>query len=189
MKKSILLILASLLLCQCGNQTHDEYRGRIARKLPSDEENEAIRTLNNGEPDLENFTYLRYYNYRFDFSIDYPSFLTPGTPPENGDGLDFAFGKDYEMVVYGGLNAYEITWPEIFESDKKESDTYSVLKDNWYVLSGVDEDGNVYYRKSILHDNIIYTVIFSYPQSRKEAFDSIVKHVLESFAIPEVGVC
>lgn len=142
------------------------------------------------------FRYETYYNARWGFSIDYPSFMTLDPAPTNGDGQIFRHG-DAEMRVYGGFDMTEdnISPKEIvkrdFEGHKTKTDTYTLLKNNYYVLSGIGEDGKIYYMKRILHTKaatVWYTYLITYPVEEKEFYDPIIKHCLKSFDITSGGI-
>lgn len=145
---------------------------------------------------MTNVKYETYYNDRFGFLIDYPSFMTLDPPPTNSDGQIFRHGN-VEMRAYGRFDMTEddITKEEIvkreFEASKKKTDTNTLLKDNYYVVSGVDKDGMIYYMKRILHTKaatVWYTYLITYPADEKEFYDPIIKHCLESFDITVDGI-
>lgn len=142
------------------------------------------------------FRYETYYNARWGFSIDYPSFMTLDPAPTNGDGQIFRHG-DAEMRVYGGFDMTEdnISPKEIvkrdFEGHKTKTDTYTLRKNNYYVLSGIGEDGKIYYMKRVLHTKaatVWYTYLITYPVEEKEFYDPIIKHCLKSFDITSGGI-
>ena len=53
--------------------------------------------------------YIHCHNERFDFELDYPSFMTMDPPPENGDGIS-CHGKGLELTATGGL---DMTWMDL----------------------------------------------------------------------------
>lgn len=133
--------------------------------------------------DLRNVSYEEYYNPRFDFSVSYPSFFKRKYEAANQDGCEFEFGNNYSMRVYGMNNVLEKTIKELFKDSKKSTDTYSTSKDNWFIVSGVNEQGNIYYRKTILEDEVEYVVELVYPQAKKTEYDAVVKKVISSFQV------
>jgi len=48
-------------------------------------------------------SYEHYYNERFGFSLDYPSYMTVDAPPENGDGIRCSY-NGMEVTAYGMLD-------------------------------------------------------------------------------------
>lgn len=156
--------------------------------------NDKAKTIESDS--LTNVKYETYYNDRFGFLIDYPSFMTLDPPPTNSDGQIFRHGN-VEMRAYGGFDMTEddITKEEIvkreFEASKRETDTYTLLKDNYYVVSGVDKDGMKYFMKRTLHTNaatVWYTYYIKFPVDEKGFYYSIILHCLESFDITVDGI-
>jgi hypothetical protein len=136
--------------------------------------------------------YKRYVNPRFQYRIDYPSFLTPGREPENGDGLRFksADGKT-ELIVYGQsayatVNGEAWTIPSLLAdalaSRKRDGDkvTYKKQGKDWFVLSGYS-GSKIFYSKTIIHDDNVKCFELRYPTANKVAFDPIVGHLVGSF--------
>ena len=87
------------------------------------------------------------------------------------------------MKAYGMNYVSERTVKELFEDSKRSTDTYSTFKDNWFVFSGVNEQGNIYYRKTIIENNVEYVVELVYPQAKKAEYDVVVKKVINSFQV------
>lgn len=135
--------------------------------------------------DLEHVSYQGYYNPRFDFSVSYPTFFVRKYEAANQDGCEFEYGNNYSMKAYGMNNVLEKTIKELFKDSKSSKDTYSTCKDNWFVLSGINEQGNIYYRKTMLANDIEYTVELIYPQEKKEQYDAVVQKVVNSFKVPK----
>lgn len=131
----------------------------------------------------KNFVYEHYYNDRFGFEFDYPSFFLVRTASENGDGCNFAY-LDYEIVSYGEFNVLDYTMEEIINESKEGMVTYSDVKSRWGVVSGIDDDERIYYIKQYLAEDVIYTLIIRYPQNQKSKFDHILKIILDSYSFP-----
>ncbi len=55
--------------------------------------------------------------------------------------------------------------------------------DNWYEVSGTDEEGTILYRKTILTNDIEHTVNLIYPKAKKQLYDEIVEKVTKSFNV------
>ena len=133
--------------------------------------------------DLGSVSYVDYYNPRFDFSVSYPTFFVRKYEAANQDGCEFLYGDNYLMKAYGMNCVSERTVKELFEDSKRSTDTYSTFKDNWFVLSGVNEQGNIYYRKTIIENKVEYVVELVYPQAKKAEYDAVVKKVISSFQV------
>ncbi|SEW52177.1 hypothetical protein [Chitinophaga arvensicola] len=76
-----------------------------------------------------------------------------------------------------------------FQSDynrnlKSEKDiVYSVIKPNWYVISGHEKDGidYIFYQKSILKNDTQYHLRIRYPENEKARMDTILGKISASF--------
>ena len=135
---------------------------------------------------INNISYKTYKNERFLFSIDFPSDFVVGEMPQNGDGRRFS-GKSAELVVSGNWvledihgnieNYYKMT------KEWKHSVTYERLTNNWFVLSGFDEDGKIYYSKTIYkkyddnEDMIAITATLTYDASENAYYGKIINHI------------
>ncbi len=126
-----------------------------------------------------------YVNDRFGSTADIPAGWQAGTPPENGDGLEFTSpdGKA-TLIVSGGLNV----WDRLDEAfaifatpGEGETITYRHQDRRSIVVSGTRAD-HIFYRKSILscHGTVWNSIALDYPAAQKQAFDQIVGHVAAS---------
>lgn len=67
---------------------------------------------------------------------------------------------------------------------KSEKDVvYSVIKPNWYVISGHEEDGIefIFYLKSIIKNDTKYNLRIRYPKNQKARMDAILGKIAASF--------
>ncbi len=143
MKKTV-LFLTVLFLTSCQNQVN----------TPPGNTTSVISPHNS----WSGVSYMTYYNERFGYKIDYPSVLKVTNAPENDDGRTFSYGG-LTITVFGSYNALFTTVQEQFKENQKPTDTYKVVKSNWFVRSGIDSKGFVYYEKSILKNDTWYTVV------------------------------
>ena len=178
MKKAVntFLILATGLLFACSNNPSSN---DVTEPDPKTKQ----ETITPSQP--QQINYDTYVNQRYDYAIDYPTFLTPQPEAYNGDGRVFTNG-DEEMKVYAMYNVLEQSiqdLKEFYESSIDGSIDYSVQKENWFILSGTNSDGNLYYMKTILTDDTEYTVQFTYPKKKKELYNVIVETVSKSFDV------
>ena len=133
--------------------------------------------------DLNNVTYDDYCNSRFDFCVSYPVFFKRKFEAYNQDGCEFLYGNNYSLRVYGMHNVMEKTLEELFEDTKSRTDTYTASKDNWFVVSGINEQGNIYYKKTILKNDVEYSVELVYPKAIKSEYNDVLKKVINSFRV------
>lgn len=59
--------------------------------------------------------------------------------------------------------------------------TYKVKKENWFVISGINEDNNIFYNKSIIKNGIQFHLRITYPEKDKTYMDKILSKISNSF--------
>ena len=129
--------------------------------------------------------YATYTNARFGYVIKYPpKLLRPQGESVNQDGQRF-ISPDGEAVlaVWGAYNTLEESLQDNFQAAARESGgliTYQVLKDDWFVLSGV-KDGSIFYQKTLYHRDTFKTFVFTYPESQRQLYDGIIEVMVKSF--------
>jgi hypothetical protein len=134
--------------------------------------------------------YSTYTNPRFAYSIEYPAdLLTPSKiKDESNSGETFySKNKEIEMRVWGEYYASDQTWEEWYKSDLDQigtASTYTVLKDGWYVISGL-KNGKIFYKKTLRRKlkeiDVLYTVTIEYPTTERAKFDAAVARIAKSF--------
>lgn len=178
MKKALIVILALAIgMASCSNNNS---KTKEATKPSTSSEK-----LDTKSPTNDAISYDTYTNPRFGFSIMYPTFLSPQPEPENGDGRIFK-GENEEMSVFASYNVLDDSIEKLFKECKSNyigTVSYAVQKDNWFVVSGTDEEGTILYRKTILTNDIEYTVNLIYPKAKKQLYDGIVEKVTKSFNV------
>lgn len=126
-------------------------------------------------------TLKRYYNSRFGYSISYPSSFNNIRESDNNDGCRFSKDDYTYLSVSGMYNALHETIEDRYNEYKAKSSVYSILKDNWFVVSGYTENGNIYYLKTVLKDDIFMTAILYYPDSENEFYSKIIPKIFTNF--------
>lgn len=128
----------------------------------------------------------RYANSKYEYSIKYPSSFSPQGEADAGDGQVFlAPDGQGEMRVYAGYNVFGTSigkrYQESLEAVGKKP-TYSVLRPDWFVVSGL-KDGKIYYEKTQLRRDAYFTVSFTYDPAARELFDPLIGDILKSWKI------
>jgi hypothetical protein len=126
---------------------------------------------------------VTYCNERFGFCVERPADFTALPAPENGDGRGFVSpdGKA-EYVAFGGLAVEELNFTLADEyriAQEGVTVTYKVLKKDWFVLSGKDTDGSIFYqktvRKTITYNGeptaVYWTVELKYPADLQSIYE------------------
>jgi hypothetical protein len=126
-----------------------------------------------------------YVNDRFGSTAEIPATWHAGTPPENGDGLEFTSPDGQASIIVSGMLNIDDTIDAAFASREEPGDgetiTYRHRDKRGLVVSGTKGD-RIFYRKSILscHDQVWNSVSIEYPAAQKKAFDPIVAEVARS---------
>ena len=58
---------------------------------------------------------------------------------------------------------------------------YKVKKNNWFVISGVNEDKNIFYNKSIIKNGVQFHLRITYPEKHKTYMNKILSKISNSF--------
>ncbi len=125
--------------------------------------------------------YNVYHNDRFGFCVLYPVEFKKGLAPTNNDGRSFSDRQNNRILAYGGLVVYEDALKQEYEMAQKDKKvTYKVRSKNAFVVSGFDQ-GRIFYQKTILRKEQLFTVYFNYLASEKKLFDAIIKRVTKTF--------
>lgn len=126
-------------------------------------------------------TLKRYYNSRFGYSILYPSSFSNLRESDNSDGCRFSKDNHSYLSVSGMYNGLNETIEDKYNKYKAKSPVYSRLKGNWFVVSDYTENGDIYYLKTVLKDDIFMTAILYYPESEKEFYSKIIPKIFTNF--------
>ena len=129
-----------------------------------------------------------YSNGRFGFTLVYPgSIFRQKILSDNGDGIIlYNQDKSLELRAYGSWYAEsisdsyhdELQWAK--ESNKRV--TYKVLKKNWYVLSGInDQKQTIFYQKSYFKEGKSSSFRLVYPIRDKKKYDSLISTISKNF--------
>ena len=108
---------------------------------------------------------------------------------DNGDGQKFVSkNADASLIVYGSNNALNQSLQDLYLEESRGGTyenpakvvTYRILKNNWFVVSGYNSR-KVFYQKTILNKNQFKSFYFEYPESKKNIYDLIIRHIASSF--------
>lgn len=137
--------------------------------------------------------YATYHNARFGYSIAYPqTLLLPQGEADNGDGQVFtSLAGDASLRVYG--TNFDKSSPDLYpniedafhEAASEKTGkviTYKLLKDNWFVVSGLI-DNKIFYQKTVYGKQQTCTLYLEYPKNQQKTYDAITKHIANSLKI------
>lgn len=144
-----------------------------------------------GVTEIEEIDYIRsqlhkaqynyYYNNRYNYAILYPSCFIQQEEPTNGDGCKFYMNDEIYLLVYAYYNTLNETLIDIFYENDISSVEYSKLNNNWFVISDYTKDGNIYYQKTVLKDDILMNAILYYPPEYRNDFKEIIQSIFSKF--------
>lgn len=137
----------------------------------------------------ERLTYKDYYNNRYKFSIKYPDNLIKGEESTNGDGITFTNENgNVKLIVFGSNNIFDTTAKSAYEDTLKEikNVAYKKQSENWYVISWV-KNNKIIYKKEVVGDGSINTLIFEYPLTEKKLYDEFLQNLDSYFKTPGIG--
>lgn len=142
------------------------------------EELVVMKNTSNAPINADDVTYMEYSNRRFGFSVSYPDFLKPQAASDNQDGRVFKQDSQTYMTAYGCYNINDETISELYHNARQSSDTYHACGNDWFVVSGNNSDGTIYYKRSVLSNDVIYTICFNYKPSESDLFNKIIPIVI-----------
>jgi hypothetical protein len=135
-------------------------------------------------------------NNRWGFSLSYPGSLIPEPVPANGGGRRYhsadqevslvAFGSHTHPDVFGEtLNGF---WKKEL-ADRGDTVTYKLKKEDFYVVSGVNQNGYEFYHKVFCYPTYWVEFEITYPHSKRQRYDAWVDRIAREFipALPDNG--
>jgi hypothetical protein len=135
-----------------------------------------------------------YGNQRFGYSFDYPADLLTRQPEsENGDGAIFLNSKNKERLRCWGKWNQDTEGNTIdlqqrynldvkgFKEDKA-SISYKKITASYYVISGKEPNGTVFYQKVIpkMEEGAFAYLLIRYPVSEAKTWDGQIKKITGS---------
>ena len=132
-----------------------------------------------------------YCNSRFDFCVSVPSNFKNLGESENGDGQSFqSHDGNAKIITFGnleieGINDLESLYKQYLKSKKI---TYKFRKGNYFILSGIEKNGNIFYLKTIKKRinyfgekaDVVQNLMISCPKSQNSKYSSYCKVISKS---------
>lgn len=157
----------------------------------------AERTLKNemGEITLQESSTAGFYIYlngRFGFVVEIPEIFSKVVViPQNDDGIILSTEDDKSSFrTSGGYNLEDskTVLKESYNSALEELGkkvAYKRLGKDFYVVSWLEDDSVIHYRKYMVSDSVHCDFEMSYPKSEKSNYDALVMHVAKSLTPPK----
>lgn len=140
-----------------------------------------LHTENNGLLTTKEIALEKYYNSRFGYSTLYPSSFSNIRESENGDGCRFSKDDHTYLITYGMYNVSNETINDKYNERKSKSPVYCRLKDNWFIISDYTENGDIFYLKTVLKDEVFVTAELHYPSNEKEFYSKLIPKIFADF--------
>ncbi|PZP51638.1 MAG: hypothetical protein DI598_02735 [Pseudopedobacter saltans] len=129
-------------------------------------------------------SYQKYCNTRFQFCIEYPSNFKAQPESANGDGCVIISndGKS-EIRTYGSLENEETNnlTQELQYAEKESKITYKIVCKNYFIISGTNKEGMIFYRKTVVAQlkdyfnsgpaKVLQTLTITYPKSQIKQYE------------------
>jgi len=135
--------------------------------------------------------WLLYHNERFGFVVPVPPDMRPLHPPVNGDGQAFvsADGK-VQLSASGSFNVdhlgdVALRWKDAL-AESERTITYKRKTDTWYVISGVQKDGNGFYERYTADKNHCASWSMTYPQADEKKYAAWIERIAKGYE-PRLG--
>lgn len=184
---SILVALSLMLFSACGKKhqgVQSSAMNAVDNSLePATEVPDETAKPSNVEESLEtkinNTTYDTYVNARFGFSCTYPSFMKKGQESDNGDGCEFTYQK-ISFKVWGANNALNYGVRQALSAYAANA-SYKLVKPGYFIASGLEDNGNIYYEKYYLKGDVWYSAYLSYPPSVEKVVTPLLTNLFPSF--------
>lgn len=127
-----------------------------------------------------------YENARYGYRLDVPEGFECLPEAANGDGRRFVCAAPAgEFSAWASYNALEHSLKQAADFVAEgHAIAYRRVntREGWFVLSWLDEEGRIVYRRDWLKDGTFFVVMFVYPRSSQKFFDGVIKRVTRSFS-------
>ncbi len=137
----------------------------------------------------------QYCNARFSFCVQYPPGFEGLGESENGDGQIFrSKDKLAEIRAYGAMvveDLNETVFDEFQLATRNVSVSYKVVKPDWFIVSGLDKEGDIVYQKTVRKKiaymgeeqpatDVYQTLMITYPKSQQDKYASYCRVISKS---------
>jgi len=201
MKNILKSILAFCILiqCSCNQSSTTEKENELLKKEnellkieqelnskgknnQSDDINNESLNSNTNPTTSTNNSWIT-FNHRYGFSIELPNYFKEGALTASAiqyyvNDLNDDIIISVETTGEGSMSSLANDYQNTINSESGVD--YKVLKNNWYVVSGQNQQGIYYFRTFVKNGQTHYLRI-EYPLSKKDIFDSLLPRISKSF--------
>lgn len=134
--------------------------------------------------------YERYVNVGYGYTVKYPkdAFRIDKQLDDRSGITLLSKDDDADVMVKAEENTFNTTLKYEYENLQSPEDKFKVIYEGqqWFEISGV-RNGEVYYIKKMLRNNVYYTLEIEYPEAKKGIYGPIVNAIAESFEVTGKG--
>jgi hypothetical protein len=134
--------------------------------------------------------YERYVNIGYGYTVKYPKdVFRIDKQLDDQSGITLVSNnKDADVSVRAANNTFNTTLKYEYENLQSPDDKFKVIYEGeqWFEISGV-RNGEVYYIKKMLKNNVYYTLEIEYPEAKKDLYGPAVNVIAESFEVTGKG--
>ena len=124
------------------------------------------------------------FDSEYGITIELPEYFSKGILVAGGtlQWFNNTIDNDIQLSIesFGSGTIKDLN--ESYQSDLKNETnvTYKVKKNNWYVISGKNEDG-IFYNKSIIKNGIQFHLRIIYQDKNKQLVENLIGRISSSF--------
>ena len=184
-----LALFATIISCNQNQNNKVEKENELLKKenelLKKEQELNSKDNLNSKDSKVSiktNDTW-KIFHHKYGFSIELPDYFSEGALTASGiqyyiNDLNENINVTVETMGEGSTSSLMKDYQSTINTST--GCDYKVYKNNWFVVSGQDENG-IYYFKTIIKNGQTHYLAIHYPQSQKEIFDIILPRISKSF--------
>jgi hypothetical protein len=201
MKNILKSILAFCILiqCSCNQSSTTEKENELLKKEnellkieqelnskgknnQSDDINNESLNSNTNPTTSTNNSWIT-FNHRYGFSIELPNYFKEGALTASAiqyyvNDLNDDIIISVETTGEGSMSSLANDYQNTINSESGVD--YKVLKNNWYVVSGQNQQ-DIYYFRTFFKNGQTHYLRIEYPVSKKDIFDSLLPRISKSF--------
>lgn len=125
------------------------------------------------------------YNVQLGGEIELPSEFKKGilVASETLQWFECIKYPEIEVTIESFGTVTEAELNQTYNNDLKsfKGIVYKVKKANWFVISGINEDRNIFYNKSIIKNGVQFHLRITYPKTYKSYMNKILSKISNSF--------
>lgn len=128
--------------------------------------------------------YKKYYNSRFDYTVQYPAKFTEKRYPQNGDGIWMWTKKnDAELTISGAFNIENddgYSYYDKFTDEYRAKQGYSYKAGKDFLRQSYQEEGRNVFYYIFITGYVDMSFVIKYPPEQKSYYKKVIKTMKKS---------